>query len=132
MRRLDKEHLRPISALSAALLASLPGIAFGNDMAGLALVVAAILVGAPIAIVLVGSILASLVFGRKPARWHRTYATVTTVGAVLFTLAFPIAVAFLGGDKFVGVALVLDLPVVALAAVAVLLARRAGKRAPLT
>ncbi len=117
------------AAASAALQA--PSVAHASAMSGLCVIVAGMFVGVPAAVLLVVSIVVSIAARARPtpAGWHRPYAATMSVVAPLLGLSFPLSVLALGGHSKsdpVVLAFFFDLPVIVLAVVALVLARRAG------
>lgn len=123
-----RTHLVLLGASIAVTLPPRSAAATGMD--GLVLVVAGTVVAVPAAVLLVIAIVTSVALrSATRAAWHGTFARVVGFGAPVLGVAFPLATLALDGDGFLGIALVLDVPLIALAVAAMLLARRLRARA---
>lgn len=118
---------RILSATAVALALSLPAVAHATDMSGIVVIVAGMFVGVPAALLLAISIVVSLVLRARAKGPHPRYATAMTVAGPLLGVVYPLSLLLTGGrSEFVGVAAMFNLPVLVLAIVAVVLARRVG------
>lgn len=123
--------LRRAAASALALALTVPARpAQATGMEGLAVVLLAMFVEAPAALLLVASIVASaVILGRRTtSSWYGAYAIATYVVAPALALALPAAAVLLDGGRALGVMLFFDLPAIVLGAIAAFLGYRVGVR----
>jgi hypothetical protein len=124
-------HGAPLTAFATLVALTLPPrIALANSFDGLEVLVMGMMVGVPVSVVLLISIVTSLVLGaRTPRPWHSTWATANLLAAPVLALVFPVSVVVPFGARSLLPTLVCDVPVIVLATIAVMLARRVGDKA---
>lgn len=103
----------------------LPRAALADDLSGLAVVVSAVFVGGPAALLLVGLWLAARSLARR-GRPAPAFARAATVLSLLAPLSVPLGTLLLGGDSapLLGLSLLVALPLAVLAFASIRAARR--------
>lgn len=119
----DDWLLRKLGVLSVVVALSTPRLAHAADISGLVQLALAMLLGAVSALVLVVLIIASLI--RKRSGPRPAWARNVTIASGVLGLIYPASMVLLGADReLVTDALLWNLPVLVLAVVSIVLARR--------
>lgn len=128
----DERDVRLVVALCAASILSLPATANATGMSGVAGLIASIILGIPVGLLLLIWIIVSIVIRKQRKPWHPRYALVTMLLAPLLALVVPVVAAVFEPDaELVAETFLYDSPIIVLAVVGMVFAKRLLAAPPL-